>query len=71
MTDPQKIKFSYTDEYSDENLLTASFTDFEDAETDDDFSNFDEDDILYGSFDADDEDIDEDSSTEQFEDSDI
>lgn len=44
------VVFSYTDEYSDEKLAEEYETsDFEDAETTDDFADFDDDADLYGS----------------------
>ncbi|MBQ0162080.1 MAG: hypothetical protein KBS84_02830 [Treponema sp.] len=44
------VVFSYTDEYSDEKLAEEyEKSDFEDAETVDDFADFDDDADLYGS----------------------
>lgn len=43
------VVFSYTDEYSDEKLAEEyEKSDFEDAETTDDFADFDDDIDLYG-----------------------
>lgn len=48
------IVFSYSDEYSDENLSSSEIADdFERAETDDDFADFDDDEDLYGDYDSD------------------
>ncbi|MBP5403335.1 MAG: hypothetical protein J6Y36_09280 [Treponema sp.] len=50
------IVFSYADEYSDENLIDSEIAnDFESAETNDDFADFDDDMDLYGDYDNDDE----------------
>ena len=52
------IVFSYSDEYSDENLSNNEInshlaSDFEDAETQDDFAEFDDEQDLYGDYDSD------------------
>ncbi|MCR5613083.1 hypothetical protein [Treponema sp.] len=62
------IVFSYADEYSDEKITNEMVaSDFEDAETDDDFASFDDDADLYSDFDCEDDFSEEDAGHEHFD----
>lgn len=62
-----KVHFSYSKEFSDEKQIeNDKLTDFETAEGTDDFEDIDDED-LYGSYDSDEEETDDDISSENFE----